>query len=58
MMKKKYVSPELLIMQLGTIHMMAESLPISGGGSTIDDPNDILVKASTTTNTNLWDKEW
>ena len=58
MMKKTYVSPELLIMQLGTIHMMAESLPIDGGGSTIDDPNDILVKASTTTNTNLWDKEW
>ena len=37
--------------------MMAESLPI-GGGSTIDDPNDILVKSSTTTDINLWDKEW
>ncbi|MBO7136931.1 MAG: hypothetical protein J6V92_00495 [Bacteroidaceae bacterium] len=57
-MKKTYISPELLIMQLGTIHMMAESLPIGGGGSTIDDPNDILVKSSATTDINLWDKEW
>ena len=45
-------------MQLGTIHMMAESLPIGGGGSTIDDPNDILVKSSATTDINLWEEEW
>ena len=57
-MKKIYNKPTCLtIIQLGTIHMMAESLPI-GGGSTIDDPNDILVKGSTTTDINLWDKEW
>ena len=59
-MKKTYITPELLTIQLGTIHMMAESLPIGGGGggSTIEDPNDILVKASTTTDINVWDKEW
>ena len=39
--------------------MMAESLPIgNGSGNTIDNPNDILVKGSTTTDINLWDKEW
>ena len=57
MVKKIYNQPTCLTIQLGTIHMMAESLPI-GGGSTIDNPDDILVKGSTTTNTNLWDKEW
>jgi len=57
-MKKTYITPELLTIQLGTIHMMAESLPIGGGGSTIEDPDDILVKASTTTDINVWDKEW
>ena len=57
-MKKTYISPELQTIQLGTIHMMAESLPIGGGGSTIDNPDDILVKGSTTTGINLWDKEW
>ena len=56
-MKKTYMTPELLTIQLGTIHMMAESLPI-GGGSTIEDPDDILVKGSTTTDINVWDKEW
>ena len=57
-MKKTYISPELLTIQIGTIHMMAESLPIGGGGSTITEPDDILVKGSTTTDINLWDKEW
>ena len=57
-MKKTYITPELLTIQLGTIHMMAESLPIGGGGSTITEPDDILVKGSTTTDINLWDKEW
>ena len=57
-MKKTYITPELLTIQLGTIHMMAESLPIGGGSGTIEDPNDILVKASTTTDINVWDKEW
>ena len=57
-MKKIYNQPTCLTIQLGTIYMMAESLPIGGGGSTIDNPDDILVKASTTTDINLWDKEW
>ena len=58
MVKKTYISPELQTIQLGTIHMMAESLPVGGGSGTIDDPNDILVKASTTTDIDLWNREW
>ena len=58
MVKKIYNQPTCLTIQLGTIHMMAESLPVGGGSGTIDDPNDILVKASTTTDIDLWDKEW
>ena len=57
-MKKIYNQPVCLAIQLGIIHMMAESLPIGGGGSTIDNPDDILVKGSTTTDVNLLDKEW
>ena len=57
-MKKIYNQPVCLAIQLGIIHMMAESLPIGGGGSTIDNPDDILVKGSTTTDVNLCDKEW
>ncbi|MBO7138774.1 MAG: hypothetical protein J6V92_09970 [Bacteroidaceae bacterium] len=59
-MKKIYNQPVCLVVEFGTIHMMAESLPIGGGGSgsTIEDPDDILVKASTTTDINVWDKEW
>jgi hypothetical protein len=57
-MKKIYNQPVCLVVELGTIHMMAESLPVGGGGSTIEDPNEILVKANTTTDINVWDKEW
>ena len=57
-MKKTYISPELQTIQLGTIHMMAESLPVGSGSGTIENPNEILVKGSTTTDINLWDREW
>ena len=59
MVKKTYISPEMLTVQLGTCKMMAESLPIGGGegsgsGSTIDNPGDILTKE----NKSIWDEEW
>lgn len=54
-MKKTYIMPEALIVELGTLQMMAESLPV-GGGSTIDDPDDILTKENK--NVNVWDEEW
>ena len=61
MVKKRYIVPELLVVQLGTVHMMAESLPVvisDDDSKKITNSGDILVKENTTTDVNLWDKEW
>ena len=56
-MKKIYISPAALIVQLSTVQMMAESLPIGGSSDdTIDDEGDILTKENK--DVNLWDEEW
>ncbi|MBQ8454101.1 MAG: hypothetical protein IJ537_01985 [Bacteroidaceae bacterium] len=60
-MKKTYISPAALTVQLGTVQMMAESLDInlSGTGSTEDTitgSEQILTKESR--DINLWDNEW
>ena len=56
-MKKIYNQPACVVVVLGTVQMMAESLPIgSGDGSTIDDEGDILTKENK--DVNLWDNEW
>ncbi|MBO7118987.1 MAG: hypothetical protein J6W03_01550 [Bacteroidaceae bacterium] len=56
-MKKMYITPSALIVVLGTCQMMAESLPIdNGGGSTIENPDDILTKENK--DVNVWDEEW
>ena len=47
----------MLTVQLGTVHMMAESLVIDRSGTqTIDNPNQILTKENR--DVNLWDNEW
>ena len=55
-MKKAYIIPEMLTVELGTCKMMAESLPVGGG--TIDNPGDILTKEEKTGGKNVWDEEW
>ena len=59
-MKKTYISPAMLTVQLGTMHILAESLPVvlGGGGdeTTIDNQGDILTKENR--DVNLWDEEW
>ena len=58
-MKKTYIIPASLTVQLGTCKMIAESLPIGsgeGGGGTIDNPDDILTKENK--DVNVWDEEW
>lgn len=57
-MKKTYISPELLAVELRTTHMMAQSLSINTTGDVITDSNEILVKGSNITDINLWDDEW
>ena len=60
-MKKIYNQPACIVVALGTIHMMAESLTINNtsGGPTIGRSSSILTKEeNTTTDVNLWDEEW
>lgn len=58
-MKKTYIMPEALTVELGTTQMMAQSLVIhkttgEDDEDVIDDPSQILTKE----NKNLWDEEW
>lgn len=57
-MKKIYNQPACLVVALGTMHMMAESLIISegGDGKTIENSNEVLTKEIT--DVNIWDEEW
>ena len=61
-MKKTYNSPESLVVELRTKHMMAQmmtqSLRINWDEDVINDANDILVKGTPTTDINIWDDEW
>ncbi len=55
-MKKTYIIPEMLSVQLGTCQMMAASKPI---GNTPTDPDEFEVKEQTgITDKNVWDEEW
>ena len=61
-MKKSYISPESLVVELRTknmvAQMMTQSLRMNWDEDVIDDANDILVKGYNTTNINIWDEEW
>ena len=57
MVKKTYISPAALTVQLGTVQMMAESLTIhKGSTNTISSSNQILTKENK--DVNVWDEEW
>ena len=61
MVKKTYMSPAALTVQLGTVQMMAESLDINTNSY---DPTDESTYVSssdqvlTKENKSLWDNEW
>ena len=61
-MKKTYIIPEALIVELGTCKMMAESLPKSD--EEIEDSSEILTKelqggkSSQGGGKSVWDDEW
>ena len=63
MVKKTYISPAALTVQLGTVQMIAQSLDInfnttgtSTEENTITDGSQVLTKESR--DINLWDNEW
>ena len=58
-MKNTYITPAMLTVQLGTMHMMAESVQVflrSGGGGDVEITNqeEILTKG----HKSVWDNEW
>ena len=57
-MKKTYISPAALTVQLGTTQMMAQSqsLRINKGGTNIQSSGDILTNENK--DVNVWDEEW
>ncbi len=55
-MKKTYISPAALTVQLGTTQMMAQSLRINKNGATISGSEQILTNENK--DVNLWDEEW
>ena len=58
-MKRQYNQPACMVVELGTIQMMAESLTINtnaDSSQTIDASEQILTKEIT--DVNLWDNEW
>ncbi|MBQ8455207.1 MAG: hypothetical protein IJ537_07720 [Bacteroidaceae bacterium] len=57
-MKKIYIIPKSLVVELGTMQMMAESMEIDST-NLIDNPDEILVKEDKTlSDVNLWNNEW
>ncbi len=56
-MKKTYITPSALTVVLGTVNMMAQSVPVVGDQE-ITSPGDILTKEEKTSGKNIWDEEW
>ena len=60
-MKKIYISPAALTVQLGTVQMMAQSLDINTSSYDPDNENTYVSSSDqilTKENKNLWDNEW
>lgn len=57
-MKRTYSLPACVVVELGIQQIIAESLPIGGGGGddTIGDSDQILTKENK--GVNVWDEEW
>ena len=62
-MKKEYLSPEMQVVKVSLINMLAQSgevIPGGGGGGIIPDAkeyNDVS-NDNTTNGGTIWDKEW
>ncbi len=59
MVKKTYISPSFMMVQLNPCAVIAVSLGMDNSvDNTITDSGDILVKESTVSDVNVWDSEW
>ena len=58
-MKKTYISPEFILVELRGIQMLAESVPVDGNtasgnsGGWVKEENDNMISDK-----NIWDDEW
>ena len=60
-MKKTYISPEFILVELSGIQMLAESIPVHvTGETTASGTSGGWVKEENTsiTDKNVWDEEW
>ncbi|MBQ6192007.1 MAG: hypothetical protein IJK51_06900 [Bacteroidaceae bacterium] len=59
-MKKTYIIPESLTIQLVAMQMMAQSLTVysDSDAPVIDDQSQILTKENNSTDKGVWDEEW
>lgn len=59
-MKKTYIIPESLTIQLVAMQMMAQSLTVysDSDAPVIDNSNQILTKENNSTDKGVWDEEW
>lgn len=60
-MKKTYISPKFMLVELRCNKMLAQSLIMaSGSGYQVDNATDVLVKenSSSVNDVNVWDNEW
>lgn len=55
-MKKIYISPEFLLIELRCTEMLAESIGIGEG--TADDGGWVKEESTSTSNKSIWDDEW
>ena len=58
-MKRKYITPGLLIVEIRTNHMLADSLMFRSGN--ITEESGVLTKEydnSSVSGKNVWDEEW
>ncbi len=58
-MKKTYIIPEVIVVNIGIVRPIADSLTLNDG-TTLEDGNGGWAKEeySTITNKSIWDEEW
>ena len=57
-MKKTYISPEFLLIELRCTEILAESIVIDDGTATGSNGGWAKEENTSTTNKSIWDEEW
>ena len=57
-MKKTYISPEFILVELRGIQMLAESVPVDGNTASGTSGGWVKEENTSITDKNVWDNEW